>query len=84
MTEKHGEPIPKRTCGDSTDTDNLCFFTTRNAKGGNRSDDKLGILELVSKSIKKLKASLKMSDTKAATMKETNKLKGTVNKMETC
>ena len=40
-------------------------------------NDKLGILELVSKDIKELKASLEMSDEKAATMeKDTNKLKG--------
>ena len=42
------------------------------------------ILELVRKDIKELKASLEMSDEKAATLeKETNKLKGTVNKIET-
>ena len=42
-------------------------------------NDKLGILELVSKDIKELK----MSDEKDETMeKETNKLKGTVNKIE--
>lgn len=47
-------------------------------------NDKLGILELVSKDIKELKASLKMSDEKAATLeKDTNKLKGPVNKIET-
>lgn len=47
-------------------------------------NDKLAILELVSKDIKELKASLEMSDEKAATMeKETNKLKGTVNSIET-
>jgi hypothetical protein len=47
-------------------------------------NDKLGILELVSKDIKDLKASLEMSDEKTATLeKETHALKGTVNKIET-
>jgi peptidoglycan hydrolase CwlO-like protein len=46
-------------------------------------NDKLGILELVSKDIKKLKTSKEMSDEKSTTLKkQTNKLKGTVNKTE--
>ena len=82
---KHGEPITRRKRYSSTD--DLCFsppgmvsVETDLLKSIN---DKLGILELVSNDIKELKASLEMSDKKAATMeKETNKLKGTVNTTE--
>ena len=72
----------------STDTDNLIFSPPGMVKVETdllkSINDKLGILELVSKDIKELKASLEMSDEKAATVeKETHKLKGTVNKIET-
>ena len=47
-------------------------------------NNKLGVLELVSKEIKEIKANLEMSDGKAVTMeKERNNLKGTFNTIET-
>ena len=62
----------------STDTDNLCLSPLETASVENKLlksiNDKLGILELVSKDIKELKMSLEMIDKKAATMeKEINK-----------
>jgi hypothetical protein len=88
MESKTGEPISKRKCDSSTDTDNLISSPPGMVKVKTdllkSINDKLGILELVSKDMKKLKASLKMIDEKAATLeKHTNKLKGTVNKIET-
>ena len=89
MTEsKTGEPISKRKRDSSTDTDDLIISPPGMVKVETdllkSINDKLGILELVSKDIKELKASLEMSDEKAVTLeKETHKLKGTVNKIET-
>ena len=89
MTEsKTGEPIQKQKRDSSTDTDDLIFSPPGMVKVETdllkSINDKLGILELVSKDIKELKASLEMSDEKAATLeKETHALKGTVNKIET-
>lgn len=74
---KHGEPIARRKRHSSTD--DLCFsppgmvsVETDLLKSIN---DKLGILELVSKDMKELRASLEMSDEKDVTIeKEINKL----------
>ena len=88
MTESKTEPISKRKRDSSTDTDDFIFSPPGMVKVEtdllNSINDKLGILEFVSKDVKELKASLEMSDEKAATLeKETHKLKGTVNKIET-
>jgi hypothetical protein len=72
MENKTGEPNQKRKRDSSTDTDDLIFSTPAMVKVETdllkSINDKLGILELVSKDIKELKASLEMSDEKAATL----------------
>ena len=80
MTEnKTGEPISKRKRDSSTDTDDLIFSPPEMVKVETdllkSINDKLGKLELVSKDIKELKASLEMSDEISVTLeKDTNKL----------
>ena len=88
MTEsKTGEPISKCKRDSSTDTDNLIVSPPAMVKGETdllkSTNDKLGILELVSKDIKQLKASLEMREGKCCDIGEGNKRKGTVNKIET-
>ena len=64
MESKTGKPISKRKRDSSTDTDDLILSPLGMVKV--KTDllklinDKLGILELVSKDIKELKASLEM------------------------
>ena len=85
--QQTGEPISKRKHTSSTATDDLILSPPGMVKVETdllkSINDTLGVLELVSKDIKELKASLEMSDEKAATLFVSfSNLKRTGNKIE--